>query len=150
MHIEIEDEDLHKIRRFFSTFDEDGSGSITTNDLMDMFRELGQTLSKEDLIKSMREIDLNEDGFITFHEFLSIYKNRVLFREYENHIKEAFRVCDCDENGYVTIDELKKIMLEVGESLNREQLQSLFTEADLNNDAKINMAEFIELMKKQL
>ena len=149
MFIEIKDKDLFKIREDFARFDKDGSGSITINELGSVYKELGHDFSEEELSDMMKTIDFNEDGYITFQEFLSLYKKNVLIDVQEQKTREAFRICDCDGNEFVTFDELKIVMKHVGEHLTDHQVVDLLKEFDFDDDDKINIEEFIQLMKNQ-
>ena len=149
MLFNIKDDEIHRIRNIFTTFDEDRSGSITINELGNIYNALGHHFSEEQVIDMMYNIDLNEDGYITFHEFLSLYKNHVFFKIQEEKLFEAFKMCDNNGDKYVTLDELKLIMHEVGESLEDKQIRSMLKEVDKDDDEKINFTEFIQLMKKQ-
>ena len=147
MLFEIDNEELHRIRETFKIFDEDGSGSITINELGDIYQSLGHKFSEEELREMIRDTDLNKDNQITFHEFLGLYKKHVVFKLHEEKLIEAFKICDCNGDKYVTLDELKRIMMEVGENLSNKQLTSLLKEVDQDGDNKINFKEFIQLMK---
>ena len=147
MLFEIEDEDLHKIREQFALIDEDRSGSITINELGNIYEALGHPFTENELLEILNDTDLNQDGYITFHEFLSLYKKYIHFKVQEEKLIEAFKICDCDGNKYVTLDELKRIMKEVGENLNDKQIRAMLKEVDMDGDDKINFQEFIKLMK---
>ncbi len=149
MFIEIEDEELHEIRAAFAKCDEDGSGAITKDELGSILQSLGQYFSEKALIELMNNSDLNNDGYITFHEFLSLYKKQVLFKVQEEKLRKAFNICDYDGNGFVTLEELKHIINEVGENLNEEQIITMIKEVDMDGDDRINFEEFIQLMKNQ-
>lgn len=147
MLFDIKDEDIHKIREEFALFDVDESGSITTNELRNIYNALGHDFTEKELEEMMNDIDLNQDGYITFHEFLSLYKKHAHFKVQEEKLIEAFKICDCDGNKFVTFDELKRIMKEVGENLSDRQIISMLKEVDFDDDNKINFEEFIQLMK---
>ena len=147
MLLEIEDEEIHRIRETFALFDEDGSGSITINELGNIYRALGHDFSEIELSEMMRDTDLNKDNQITFHEFLGLYKKQVVFKIHEEKLIEAFKICDCNGDKYISLDELKRIMMEVGENLSDNHLIDLLKEFDLDKDNKINFKEFIQLMK---
>ena len=147
MLFEISDEELHNIREQFALFDEDKSGSITINEIGNIYEALGHQFTESELLGMMQDNDLNQDGYITFHEFLSLYKRYIHFKVQEEKLIEAFKICDCDGNQYVTLDELRRIMKEVGESLNETQIRAMLKEVDMDGDDKINFQEFIKLMK---
>ena len=149
MLFEIKDEDLHEIRETFAMFDADGSGSITINEIKNIYNALGHEFTEKEIKNMMNDIDINQDGYITFHEFLSLYKIYVHFRFQEEKLIEAFKICDCDGNIFVSFDELKRIMKEVGENLKDRQIRNMLKEVDMDGDDRINFEEFIQLMKNQ-
>ncbi|MBD3254165.1 MAG: hypothetical protein GF383_03690 [Candidatus Lokiarchaeota archaeon] len=145
----IEDDELHKMRRLFSMCDKDGSGAITLNELSSVLKELGYNYSNEKLKQMVQDVDKNFDDQITFHEFMQLYKKQILFTEKEEKIRAAFEIIDSDKSGFVTFEELQKVMHEVGGNLSNEELYAMIEEADVNKDAKISFEEFIQLMRKQ-
>ncbi|MCP4764334.1 MAG: EF-hand domain-containing protein [archaeon] len=128
-------------------FDKDGNGSITINEILDIYGALGHVIPKNELSEMMSDSDTNEDGFITFHEFLGLYKNHIHFKLQEKKLIEAFMICDCDGDKYVSFNELKRIMKEVGENLKDSQIKAMLKEVDMDHDNKIDFREFINLMK---
>lgn len=145
----MEDEELHKIREAFNMFDRNGNLTIEITELGDIYRTLGRDFTDEELREMVNNVDLNKDGYITFHEFINMYKKAVHFKIQEEKLMEAFKICDYDGNNYVTFDELKSIMMEVGENLTDNQLKIMVKEVDKDGDNRIDFKEFIKLMKNQ-
>ena len=56
MLFDIKDDEIHRIRDIFATFDEDGSGSITINELGDVYNALGHDFSENELLEMMKTI----------------------------------------------------------------------------------------------
>jgi len=67
---EIVDADLLEA---FCVFDVDGDGLITIDEVMDMFRKLGNTITRDEAHEIMCSADANHDGFIDFAEFKTFY-----------------------------------------------------------------------------
>ena len=53
-------------------------------------------------------------------------------------IREVFRLFDKDNNGYITGDELKEIMAELGEDLSEKEVEDMINTADSDADGRIN------------
>lgn len=60
----------------------------------------------------------------------------------EEKIMEAFAAIDTDNSGYVTKDEVKKILKDLGEDVADEDIDKFFDSADKNDDGKISYKEF--------
>ena len=61
-------------------------------------------------------------------------------------MSEAFAVFDVDKDGFITKSELRQVMNRLGENLTDAQLTAMIKEADTDNDGKISMKEFKNLM----
>lgn len=48
------------------------------------------------------------------------------------------RVFDKNGDGFITADELKKVMTNLGEKLSDEEIDDMIKEADLNGDGKVD------------
>ena len=61
---EVEDEDPEKneLREAFNAFDEDGSGSVSTDELRKMFRKLGKSVTNDELIELIKFSDEDNSG----------------------------------------------------------------------------------------
>ena len=69
--------------------------------------------------------------------------------ESPQEISKAFQLFDEDKDGFVTVDDLKRIAKEVGEgSITDEELQEMISEGDHDGDGKINEEDFQKIMKK--
>lgn len=50
----------------------------------------------------------------------------------------AFRIFDKDDDGYITVDELRHIMQSLGEKMTEKELDEMVGEADHDRDGLIN------------
>lgn len=62
------------LKKAFSLFDKDGSGSIDRTELGRVFEELGKKLPEEELNHMMEHIDTDKSGTIDFQEFVTSYE----------------------------------------------------------------------------
>lgn len=53
-----------ELRRAFQVFDRDGSGHISTDELRDVLKSVGENLTEEELDEMMRQVDLDGSGTI--------------------------------------------------------------------------------------
>ena len=64
----------------------------------------------------------------------------------EEELREAFRVFDQDQNGFISRDELRHVLQNLGERLSDEELAEMLREADVDGDGQINYTEFAKVM----
>ena len=55
----------------FKVFDADGDGLISKGEVREVYRKLGETISEEVLTEMLNEVDENQDGQISYEEFLA-------------------------------------------------------------------------------
>jgi calmodulin len=56
----------------------------------------------------------------------------------EQDLLEAFRVFDKDGNGYVTAEEFKATMTEMGDKMSMQDVENFIKEADADGDGNLN------------
>lgn len=54
-------------------------------------------------------------------------------------LRQAFRLFDADDDGFITFEDLKRVMRVTGESLSEKELKDMFTKADINKDSLVDM-----------
>ena len=73
MTARISDKDTREdINKVFRLFDEDNTGSISVKNLRKIAKELGETLSEEELQEMIDRADSNADGLVTADDFYNI------------------------------------------------------------------------------
>jgi calcium-binding protein CML len=56
----------------------------------------------------------------------------------EEELKESFKYFDKDGNGYITPNELRSVMLNIGEKLTDIELEQMMKDVDCDKDGRIN------------
>ncbi|KAG2467130.1 CALM protein, partial [Polypterus senegalus] len=137
---------IAEIKEAFSLFDRDGDGTITTRELGNVIRSLGQTPTDQVLQDMVNEVDIDGKGTIEFNEFLSIMAMRVNGQDIEEEMREAFRILDKDNDGSISETEMRQIMKGLGEKLTDEEIDTMFREADNDGDGLVNYEKFIQMI----
>lgn len=56
----------------------------------------------------------------------------------EEEIREAFKVFDRDNNGFISAQELRHVMTSIGEKLTDDEVDEMIREADQDGDGRID------------
>ena len=123
-------------------FDQDGDGTITLNELRTVMQSLGQNPTDQELEDMINEVDNDGNNEIDFEEFLTLMARNMQDLDEEKVIKQGFSVFDADEDGKITLDDLRRVMESLGEQLNENQLVEIIKELDSNSDDAIDFEEF--------
>ncbi|KAG9411436.1 Centrin-3 [Aphanomyces cochlioides] len=68
-----------EILKAFSLFDEDKTGEITLKNMRRIAKEMGESLTDDELQAMIDEFDSNQDGVISQDEFLAIMKQSSMY-----------------------------------------------------------------------
>merc|ERR1712110_1316814 len=143
---ELTDEQVSEFKEAFSLFDKDAHGSVTSAELGTVMRALGQNPTDAELQDMINEVDSDGNGSIDFPEFLDMMSRKMKDADSEEEIKEAFRVFDADNNGFITAKELRIVMANLGEKLTNDEVEEMIKEADQDGDGRVNFEEFASMM----
>jgi calmodulin len=64
----------------------------------------------------------------------------------EEEIREAFKVFDRDNNGFISAAELRHVMTSIGEKLTDDEVDEMIREADQDGDGRIDCQFYAHLM----
>ncbi|XP_022742713.1 calmodulin-like isoform X1 [Durio zibethinus] len=140
------EEQVAEFQEAFSLFDKDGDGCITMEELAIAIKSLDQNPTEEELQNMINEVDTDGNGTIEFGEFLNLMARKMKEADAEEELKEAFRVFDKDQDGYISPNELRQVMTNIGEKPTDEELKQMIREADLDGDGQVNYEEFVRMM----
>ncbi|KAL6281743.1 hypothetical protein ACE6H2_018624 [Prunus campanulata] len=92
------------------------------------------------------DVDADQNGTIDFSEFLNLMARKMKDTDSEEELKEAFKVFDKDQNGFISAAELRHVMANLGEKLTDEEVDEMIREADEDGDGQVNYEEFVRMM----
>ena len=138
--------------KLFNQIDLNGDGKITGEEL---YLGLKQRLNSDSLVEDVKNIfsvlDMNNDGFIEYEEFVRAAVSKEKFMG-ENVLKFAFRFFDKDNSGKIDLKEIETVFK--NSVSDKEHMEEAFNkiifEVDKNRDGKISFEEFSKVMKKML
>ncbi|KAG8223443.1 hypothetical protein J437_LFUL008517, partial [Ladona fulva] len=142
---------MKEFRDAFRLFDKDGDGSITQEELGRVMRSLGQFATEEELQQMLAEVDIDGDGNFSFDEFVEIVSNmgttadRTADQE-EKELRDAFRVFDKHNRGYISASDLRAVLQCLGEDLSEEEIEDMIKEVDVDGDGRIDFYEFVHAL----
>jgi Ca2+-binding EF-hand superfamily protein len=103
------------------------------------------------MVLQMLEVsDQSEEGEVDFDGFLDLMVARIDGRESQEEIVRIFELFDSNDRGYITVDDLARVVKELGENFTRKELDEMIERADLDQDGAINRQEFVNLMLKRV
>eukprot|EP00923_Selenidium_pygospionis_P058251 GHVN01102243.1.p1 GENE.GHVN01102243.1~~GHVN01102243.1.p1 ORF type:complete len:178 (+),score=25.65 GHVN01102243.1:436-969(+) len=141
------EQDIKKLYKRFRALDTNQNGELDPHELFDV-----PDIADNPLVKRVIDIfDTNQDGKVSFVEFLVGLAKLTEGTDETQKTKFAFDIYDLNRDGFISNGELFSVMkMMVGANLNDTQLQQLvdrtIVQADKDGDGLISYEEFIEMV----
>ncbi len=141
-----------EMKEAFDLFDEDGSGTISREELMAALKVVQTDVSEPQLREMIDAIDVNKDGVISFEEFKEMLGKcnvKRIGEPTEEEIELVFNMLDKDENHYLAAHELKALVKKIEKDITDSEIEQMITIADEDGDRMLNMMEFKKIMMRK-
>ncbi len=129
-------------------FDKNGDNKISPVELEEVMKYLGLNPSSDEVKKMIRVVDKNCNGHVDYDEFISMMTaTNFKPRSHDDELKEIFKVFDIDGNGFITGEEIKTRMRQLGDDLSDDEVKEMIKAADINGDGLIDIqGKFFDLI----
>jgi len=135
---EINTEELKSI--YLSVLQNIQEEITTPEELLLLLQHAGRNPSKKTLEKYWGP---KTDSY-TFQQYCSIVKQEKTPNKRD--LLKAFKKIDVNNDGFITHDELFKILTKRGERMTKAEVKSMMDDADCNGDGKLDYDEFCSMM----
>merc|ERR1719201_2813900 len=131
-----------------------GNKKISCKDIMELLRDLGNPMPKEEVKEMIWEVDEDLDEHVSWDEFSTMYQRSVHDKtglEPSSLYNVAqFMLYDKDFNGRVSMDETMMMLYQrFGKMRLEQELQKLFG-SELNADGELTFSEYLKATEVQL
>lgn len=96
-------------------------------------------------------MDVIEDGRdqLDFNEFLDLMTARVSNKDTREDLSKVFKLFDDEKSGFISMKTLKKVVKDLGETIDEHELQEMIEKADADNDGLVSEEEFYNIMTRR-
>jgi len=148
---ELEGDERKKVldlKEAFENFDTDHSGDVDLHELEPLISSLGLDVPKAEVQQLIEQLDLDNDGKVSFPEFA----HRMLADEEdidpEDAAAEIFLMIDTDKSGTLDVKEVQDAFKKFNTGLSPDELHSIIDELDDDDSGKISKEEFVTALTK--
>jgi len=169
---QFSDEEISRFREVFSAVDADNSGSVSTSELQNLFKQLGYDLTVEFIAGLVSQVDVDGSQDLSFDEFVTLLvlvlealksaEEEEAAKAEENAVfvadpsqfsaeelagfREAFDFADTDKSGTVSYSELQQMFSKLGFDVASEVIVELVRQVDVDGSENLSFEEFITLV----
>ncbi|KAI5081476.1 hypothetical protein GOP47_0004659 [Adiantum capillus-veneris] len=149
------------LQRVFCTFDENGDGNVSINEIASIFDRLGIPTSEYSLGSLLGGLVTKTQGHVDEDEFLQLYESVCSFVEefdatasssavdvdVDQDLLAAFHVFDKDRNGFISPSELQTVLCSLGfpQARQLDACVDMIARVDENGDGQVDFFEFKKL-----
>ena len=127
----------------FRLFDRDGDGTITVDEITQCVKLLGvSNVDSEIIHEMMREVDVDQSGEVQFDDFCILMKRMMAIDQDDEEMRGAFKVFDRNGDEKISKDELRHMLINLGEYFEDDEIDSLMTSINRAQNNQINYEEF--------
>jgi len=137
-----------ELRETFNIFDADDSGEVDMNELGNLMKALGMTMSDDDKTLIMKEFDKSGDNKISFDEFWAYMRGRGEEMDSAQIVEGVFALIDNDGSGNISASEFTSVLRNLEVPISQQEIDELIKEIDSSGDGQINQHEFAEVLNK--
>ncbi|VDK70276.1 unnamed protein product [Litomosoides sigmodontis] len=139
-----------ELQEAFSKCDPEGTGTISVKNLKAILRSLGFEPRNDEIRVLTEKIEENgkQKDKVTFKELSDLLSEKLDERNGIKEMHAAFELFDSDSKGYITIDDLRRVAEELGETIAEDQLREMISEADTRGGGNVCENDFYVVMKK--
>merc|ERR1712168_1335633 len=134
---------IQEFKEAFNMIDQNRDGFISQEDLGGMFSSMGKDPPAEYLGAMIKEAP----GDINFTTFLTLFGEKLHGTDPEDVIKNAFKCFDPEGKKVINGDELKRLLMAMGERFTAEEVDEIFNEQDVDHSSNFVYIEFTRLIK---
>jgi calcium-dependent protein kinase len=129
----------------FNQLDKDGSGALSKDELIEGYRMIyGDNFNESEVDALLNMADENEDGVISYSEWLMTAMNRQKILTHEK-LEAAFQGFDIDHSNTVSFSEIKNFLFG-SKTFDEQYLMEVMSRVDADHDGDITLEQFKTLM----
>jgi len=141
----LNEEQIADYRDCFNLYDKDGIGKISCGDLVTVMRSLGACPTTKEINAHLARISKGVSQSMDFTEFLDVMHKQISEENANDEMMKAFKAYDEKNRGYIDRNELRNVLMNTGERLDRSEVDAMFKAANVRTQ-KINYQEFVRII----
>ncbi len=111
---------------------------------------LGFDLRDTNIYQMIADLDSDGNAQIDFDEWVHLMSNRVSVSSSKASILKIFPLYDDEKTDHISVKNLRRVAVDLGEEISEEELQEMIDRADLDRDGLVNFEEFYTILTRKI
>ena len=146
----LQDERRKLMKEILDLYDPNNEGFVNSKDTSKILQAMGRTLEEDDEQNFLQAADPENTGKISKDNFLTTVEALYsLSKDTVNELMEAFKMYDINNTGKISVKNLKKILVKIGQGFSEEEADDVIKYINVDKEGNIDYADFIQVWKFQ-
>ena len=124
-------------------------GSIDATELKALMNSIGQHPTDDEVADMISRADADGSGSVDFYEFVTLMAHKMASPGDDRGLRNAFALFDHSGDGFLEADELRRLMINLGENVTLDDINEVIRRVDSNGDGVISEQEFVAAVTKE-
>ena len=133
---------IEEVKEVFEMFDKENNQTIEKGMLSTILRWLKFNPTEREMAEHYKKHDPNNSGIITLKSVMQIVNIKMLDSDTIDELVEALKLFDTDNDGKVTVPELRWALTKLGDAFEEQQVDEMLKEIDKENTGFVDVLEF--------
>ncbi len=149
INAELNAEEMTGLRQVFEVYDRDHDGTVTEQDLLEVFLSLGKPVTENDVHALMVRLDTDGNGSLDFDEFCKYMGGEIKkVADVLQYATEIFHDLDPEGAGSVTLARCREFYYPIlKNSMSEDEFDDTMNALDADGNGMIDIDEFAELFR---
>ncbi|EDV56687.1 calmodulin [Drosophila erecta] len=147
---ELTNEQIEELRDAFERYDLDSNGTLSAKDVRLALISVGYEITEAELYDLIHSVAVGDEQELDLQNFMRMMAPRMAHVDSDQTLMRTFSIIDRDRDGYVSVQDLRAIMVVLGEVVTDEDIKDIYRAVDMDNDGRINLRDFIGFMHSPL
>ncbi|XP_017004332.1 uncharacterized protein [Drosophila takahashii] len=144
--IELTNEQVEELKDAFDRFDLDSNGTLSATEMRLALISVGHEITEAELYDLIRSVAEREGQELDLSQFMRMLAPRMALVDHDDTLGRTFNLIDRDHDGYVSGQDVRAIMLIMGEVVTDEEIKDICRAVDMDGDGRISLRDFISFM----
>jgi len=143
---ELTCEQVQELKDAFDRYDLDSSGTLSATEMRLALISVGHEITEAELYDLIRTVTVGDGQELDLQHFMQMMAPRMADMDSDEALERTFKLIDRDHDGFISGQDIRAIMLILGEVVTDEDVRDICRAVDMDGDGHISLRDFMSFM----